>query len=291
MNTSEPVFVGIDVSKATLDVAEVTGPIQRFENNPIGVEQLREYLIARPVGLIVVEATGGYERDCCGRTRHRRASGGRQSIRDRPASLRAVPVSWPRPIGGCADAGAMGGSVAPLAEAGAAAAGAAGHGLGAIASVGDPPSSIGRDAHRRKQSPERSARQRQQKYRGRLRRLWIDQLAAIETDLDCHIDRHHHVARDLLDSVKGVGPQTCWLPFSPTCRAGQDSASTAEYFGGPGADELRFRPLSRSTAHLGWKASSPQRAVHGRTQRDPLQPRTQNLLYPLGRRRQTQRSL
>ena len=34
------------------------------------------------------------------------------------------------------------------------------------------------------------------------------QLATIEADLDRHIDQHHRLTRDLLDSVKGVGPQT-----------------------------------------------------------------------------------
>ena len=207
MNTSEPVFVGIDVSKATLDVAEVTGPIQRFENNPIGVEQLREYLIARPVGLIVVEATGGYERDCVvalgiaglpvavvnpRQAREFARSTGQLAKTDRLdarmlAQWAAVLHRSPKR--------------AQLLQA--------------------PPDTalvqLRALVTRRHQlvAMRTAESNRLSEAHGSARKSIVAvlktldrPLAAIETDLDCHIDRHHHVARDLLDSVKGVGPQT-----------------------------------------------------------------------------------
>src|SRR5712691_6825128 len=61
-------FVGIDVSKATLDLAARTpaGPLpdvlEQVPNTDRGVGQLVAALQALEPALIVVEATGGYER-------------------------------------------------------------------------------------------------------------------------------------------------------------------------------------------------------------------------------------
>jgi transposase len=60
---ASPVFVGIDVAKATLDVVlRPTGQYFQVANDPHGLGQLVERL--KPLGLtcIVLEATGGYER-------------------------------------------------------------------------------------------------------------------------------------------------------------------------------------------------------------------------------------
>lgn len=56
-------FVGIDVSKARLDLA-VCGEArtQHFENSPTGRNSLVAWLQARPIALIVLEASGGYEK-------------------------------------------------------------------------------------------------------------------------------------------------------------------------------------------------------------------------------------
>lgn len=56
------VFVGIDVSKDSLDLgtSESTETVQ-FANSVSGIHALVEYLTARPPCLIIVEATGGYE--------------------------------------------------------------------------------------------------------------------------------------------------------------------------------------------------------------------------------------
>ncbi len=56
------VGIGIDVSKATLDVA-VSGqaPMRQFKNTPVGIAQLVKWLTGQPEARIVMEATGGYE--------------------------------------------------------------------------------------------------------------------------------------------------------------------------------------------------------------------------------------
>ena len=54
--------VGIDVSKATLDVALLpAGEVLQFGNDAGGIEALRAKLGASAVDLVVMEATGGYE--------------------------------------------------------------------------------------------------------------------------------------------------------------------------------------------------------------------------------------
>jgi transposase len=55
-------FLGIDVSKERLDLAErPTSEVWHCANDPLGIERLVEHLCAAPPALIVLEATGGYE--------------------------------------------------------------------------------------------------------------------------------------------------------------------------------------------------------------------------------------
>ena len=57
------VFVGIDVGKYNVDVAiGIDGEEQRFKNDDAGVEQILNLLKGRRVGRVVLEASGGYER-------------------------------------------------------------------------------------------------------------------------------------------------------------------------------------------------------------------------------------
>ena len=60
---SEEVFVGIDIAKARLDVASSTGEEYWVGNDEKGHEQLCERFKAAQPTLIVMEATGGLERD------------------------------------------------------------------------------------------------------------------------------------------------------------------------------------------------------------------------------------
>jgi transposase len=56
-------FIGIDVSKAQLDIASWAGEVSlSVENTEAGLEQLMEQLKALQPELIVMEASGGYER-------------------------------------------------------------------------------------------------------------------------------------------------------------------------------------------------------------------------------------
>jgi transposase len=59
----EPVYAGIDVSKATIDVA-ITGEkeVQSFSNDEIGVMKLVSYLKIKSPVLTISEATGGLEK-------------------------------------------------------------------------------------------------------------------------------------------------------------------------------------------------------------------------------------
>src|SRR5512134_2883279 len=60
----EPIGVGIDIAKQTFDVAlGVTGCIETFANNDTGHDALVARLAGLAVDLIVMEATGGLERD------------------------------------------------------------------------------------------------------------------------------------------------------------------------------------------------------------------------------------
>ena len=55
------IFVGIDVAKATLDVAVTDQPAQTFAQDASGLRALGQFLHPLRPALIVLEATGGYE--------------------------------------------------------------------------------------------------------------------------------------------------------------------------------------------------------------------------------------
>lgn len=58
-------FIGIDVSKATLDVAaHASGARLQAENSEQGLKRLSEQLLELAPELVVMEASGGYERLC-----------------------------------------------------------------------------------------------------------------------------------------------------------------------------------------------------------------------------------
>jgi len=61
--SSEPVFVGVDVGKDSVEVATCPPSVRcALPNTPAGRRELVEALRGLPVALVVVEATGGYER-------------------------------------------------------------------------------------------------------------------------------------------------------------------------------------------------------------------------------------
>lgn len=56
-------FVGIDVGKHKVDVAlGVDGPVPEFKNDEEGIEAVLQVLAEQQIGLVVLEATGGYQR-------------------------------------------------------------------------------------------------------------------------------------------------------------------------------------------------------------------------------------
>ena len=58
-----PVFVGVDVSSEHLDAAlGPKGPVQRFANTAAGIGRLIGRIRDLPVEVVLVEATGGWER-------------------------------------------------------------------------------------------------------------------------------------------------------------------------------------------------------------------------------------
>lgn len=62
MKTKSERFIGIDVSKDYLDVADSQTPsIARVDNDPDGIGKLIEQLVTEPPALVVFEATGGLE--------------------------------------------------------------------------------------------------------------------------------------------------------------------------------------------------------------------------------------
>lgn len=63
MATSSSVFVGIDISKRTLDLAiHNLDQIFQFSNDADGIPQLVAFLLEKRATLVAVEATGGYEK-------------------------------------------------------------------------------------------------------------------------------------------------------------------------------------------------------------------------------------
>jgi transposase len=67
MDNSDNIFIGIDVSKDTLEVAlDNSSPTQTFENQPEGIARLLKLVASctRPIGVVLLEATGGLERAC-----------------------------------------------------------------------------------------------------------------------------------------------------------------------------------------------------------------------------------
>jgi len=65
MNTSKPLFVDIDIAKASLELAvSDDARTHTFANTQEGLRDLLQTLSGKTVALVVLEATGGYEQSC-----------------------------------------------------------------------------------------------------------------------------------------------------------------------------------------------------------------------------------
>ena len=81
------ISVGIDVSKAQLDVEiRPSGEKQSFANDKVGIKALVKWLAKIAPTLIVLEATGGYERQVT-----------RALVSARSETSLKPPDNWPRP--------------------------------------------------------------------------------------------------------------------------------------------------------------------------------------------------
>jgi transposase len=65
-SSSSPLYVGIDVAKATLDLARsdamAAKDVRRYDNDPAGIAAIVKMLLAAKPVMIVIESTGGLER-------------------------------------------------------------------------------------------------------------------------------------------------------------------------------------------------------------------------------------
>lgn len=62
-NVAEPRWWGVDVASQKLDLGCCgLDEVVTFDNSPEGIEQLLRHVLVAPISLLVVEATGGYER-------------------------------------------------------------------------------------------------------------------------------------------------------------------------------------------------------------------------------------
>ena len=217
MDTSRASYLGIDVCKLRLDVMlQPSGMAQSFDNDAHGVASLREWLGAQPMGLVVLEATGGYERLCAA-----------------TLTVAGIPVAvvnarqareFARSMGQLAKTDRLDAAV-----------------LAQLAQVLDQspkrarylaraPDAVQEDLKalvvRRRQLVEmhvaethrlEHAAPHTRKSILHMLKALARQLAAIDADIDSHLRTHHAVARELLDSVKGVGPATiaCLLAELP----------------------------------------------------------------------------
>ena len=92
-------FLGIDISKSRLDVAaHASGASFVADNTDAGVAQLCERLLALQPELVVMEASGGYERLCAAALAHAGLAVAVVNARQVRAPLRWPPGCWPRPI-------------------------------------------------------------------------------------------------------------------------------------------------------------------------------------------------
>jgi transposase len=201
---SQPVFVGIDVAKDTVEVACSDATTRSFTNNEAGQAKLVRWLARKRVALLVLEATGGYEQSCA-------------------VALAAagVPVSVLNPRQARDFARAMGKlaktdriDAVVLCEF-AAVLHARGHQPRALATPQQR--ELAAVVARRRQLVTMLVSERQRLAVAHVRakpsidaviELLLKQLADIDDDLQRTLREHHADLSELLQSVKGVGPTT-----------------------------------------------------------------------------------
>jgi transposase len=210
-NMPELIHVGIDVAKDTLEVA--CGPraaTQAFANDDAGHEALVSALSAQRVDLIVMEATGGYEAPCACALQ---AAGFAVAVVNARQARNFAKAMGYLAKTDCIDARALAALAAVLAQR-----------PEREKLVRALPSEEQQRLHalvlRRRQLVQMLVAERNhlamshRAARGSIEALIKairKQIVDIEGDLASHVARHHADLAGLLQSTKGVGPNTCMV--------------------------------------------------------------------------------
>jgi transposase len=206
---TEPIHVGIDVAKDTLEVAfGAEAATHSFTNDDDGHEALVRALSAHPVDLIVMEATGGYEAPCA--CALQAADFAVAVVNARQARDFAKAMGYLAKTD-CLDARVLAALAAVLAKRPA-----------REKVVRALPSEDQQRLHamvlRRRQLVQMLVAERNRlatSHRAARRSIEVliktirKQIVEIEGDLASHLARHHADLAGLLRSAKGVGPNTC----------------------------------------------------------------------------------
>lgn len=207
----EPIHVGIDVAKDTLEVA--CGPqasTQCFANDDSGHEALVSALGVHPVDLIVMEATGGYEAPCACALQ---AAGFTVAVVNARQARDFAKAMGYLAKTDCIDARVLASLAAVLAQR-----------PDREKRVRALPSEEQRRLHalvlRRRQLVQMLVGERNRlamshrAARGSIEALIKairEQISQIEGELTSHIAHHHADLAGLLQSTKGIGPNTCMV--------------------------------------------------------------------------------
>jgi transposase len=253
------IFVGIDVSKARLDVAlRPSGEQWGSPNDEAGIAELVERMRPLAPALIVLDATGGLER---------------LVVAALALAGLSVAVVNPRQARDFAKA------TGHLAKTDALDAAVLAHFAEAIRPQPRPlpdaqSQALAALVERRAQvvgmltAEKNRLRQAGPAVRAKVAAhiAWLEQ--AIE-ELDAELDRTLRASplwreRDqLLRSVPGVGPHRLAHLAGPLARTGSGLGEASRHLGGPGPAQSRQRQVARHPRHLGRPPAGPLGALHG----------------------------
>lgn len=220
----EPIHVGIDVAKETLELA--FGPeaaTQSFANDDDGHEALVAALTAHHVELIVMEATGGYEAPCA--CALQAAGFAVAVVNPRQARDFAKALGYLAKTD-CIDARVLAALAAVLAK-------RSEREKVVRALPSQEQQRLRAMVLRRRQLVQMLVAERNRlaiSHRAARRSIEVlikairKQIAEIEGELASHIARHHDGVAKLLQSVKGVGPNTCMVLIADLPELGKLSA-------------------------------------------------------------------
>lgn len=269
---AEPLYVGMDVSKATIDVCTSEGETWQAFNDDAAMEALRARIIALQPALVVLEATGGYEARAAGSL----AAGGVPLAIVNPRQVR----SYARSIGQLAktdriDARILARFAAAVQPEPRALPSAEANAIEALITRRRQLQGMLTAEKNRLQMAAPVTRRQIKTHIGWLRR----QIAKIDEDIDGTIRRSPlwRAKDDLLRSVPGVGSKTSQtllvlLPELGTLTPKQIAALVGGRAVQPGQ-----RPPPRPAPHLGRTRPRAHGALHGGARGEQAEPYPQGL--------------